>query len=323
MFTRRKLALCIALAAPAAVLAEPLNIRWVPTEARWVVHVDVEAATGSSLGRVAMAHKELWHSHCAKIKADTGIDPATDIKSLTVYGATGEEADAVAIIATTSATDSFLDSLRAKEATYKQIQSGKHTLDTWQEDGTSRYGFVSKVGDQRQILVSQNQGKLTAAIDLLEGSAPQAVSPVLAVAPARGSVLFVSASGVGEAAKHAKAVVVQKMQDFRLDVGEASGKLYGEMVVSTRNEQDAGDILKMMEGGISLGRMLAQSEPDLAPLVEIAQGIEFTTSGNSLKATISYDSQQAASILNAALEARRPTAPPAPSDKPDADTGPR
>lgn len=286
--------------------AGPLNSAWVPADASWVVHVDVEAGVGSTVGRFLVQERGVWGpNQCEAFRARTGIDPARDIRGVTIYGPTCDETHAVAIIDGTSATDTFLEKLRAEEKSFERIAGEKHTLDTWMEHGSARYGFVRKEGDRRLIMVSRDRSKLEEAITLAEGGAKTGESPALAMRPREGSFLFVAALGVGAAADGGKAVVVRKMQDLRLDVGEAGGALYGDMVVTTATPQEAKDVLQMLEGAAAMGRMMAQSRPELEELVEVSRSVSLSASDSSVRATFSFDSGRAVGMLRAIAEKRR------------------
>jgi hypothetical protein len=289
----------------APATAEPLRTSWVPAEARWVVHVDVEAAATSTIGRFLVEHRDaLSQGEYAQFREKTGVDPATDVKGLTVYGTKCDPADAVAIIVTSSAVDPFLDKLRAEETSYRQIKSGGRVLDAWTEDGCQRYGFTVKQGDRRLLLVSQALPRLERAISVVEGADTGGLSAALATLPKEGSILFIAAVDVAEAVKQARTVMFQKMQDLRLDIGEAAGELFGELQVNTPSLQEAKDLKEALEGGIAVARMMAPSRAELQPILDAAASIRFSASETLVVAKFSYDGQKALDMLRSALDVR-------------------
>lgn len=283
----------------------PLNKAWVPSDASWVVHVDIEAGVGSTVGSYLVANREAWGAkEWDEFRARTGIDPAADLKGLTIYGPTCDEAHAVAIIDATSATDGLLERLRAKEKSFTRVEGQRHTLDTWTEHGSPRYGYVRTIGDRRLIMVSRDKERLEQAISLTDAEQEVSASPAVAKGPREGSFLFVAALEVDEAAEKSKALMVRKVRDLRLDFGEAGGQLYGDMALTTGTDQDARDLLQMLEGGVAMGRMMAQSRPELAPLAEASKSLTLSASDSSVRATFTFDSARAVDMLRAAAEAR-------------------
>ena len=68
-------------------LAGPINLKHVPADARTVIHVDVEAATGSIIGQFILEHGgELGIEqldHIIKVEQEMGLDPLEDISDAT------------------------------------------------------------------------------------------------------------------------------------------------------------------------------------------------------------------------------------------------
>ncbi len=288
----------------AAAAAGPLNRDWVPSDATWVVHVDMETGVGSSVGRFLVENRGAWGPNdWERFRERTGIDPATDIKGVTIFGPTCDEQHAVAVVDATSATDSFLSKLRAKEKSFERVKGERYTLDTWREHGSQRFGYVRKDGDRRLILVGRDRARVEEAIDRTE-SQKASESPALSTMPREGSFLFVAAMNVGTAAEGGKAVMVQKMKDLRLDFGESGDELYGTMVVTTGTEQEARDVLQMLEGAAAMGRMMAQSRPELADMVEASRSLALSASDSSVRASFAMESSKALGMLKTLAEKR-------------------
>ena len=75
----------------AALRAEPLERRQLPATAAWFVHIDLESAKTSTLAQALreIGIKQPGASEAlSKVQDALGIDPARDIRSLTLYGVT-------------------------------------------------------------------------------------------------------------------------------------------------------------------------------------------------------------------------------------------
>jgi len=299
MRTRRLAVSGVLLGCGTAALAGPLNSAWVRADAAWVVHLDVESGVKSSVGRYVMDNAHRWDVNaCEQIRAKTGMDISREILGLTVYGAAADGSDAVAIVHTSAAVDSFLDRLRAQETTYRVVESAGRSIEAWIEHGSPRYGHVLKrKGDQRLIIVARAKHTLEEAIAQVEREQPAEAPPVLATMPREGSVVFVAATDMGPAAQRARAVVVKKMTQMRLDMGESGGELFADMLVTTASETDARDVFRSIDGNIAVGRMLLQGEERLAPLVAATEGLSVSAEGASVKVSFRHDSERVLEIL--------------------------
>jgi hypothetical protein len=313
----RLAALLVSLATSFAAAAEPLRPAWIPAEATWIVHIDIQAGTASTIGGYLLAHRDHFQARgMEQFRQQLGIDPARDLKGITIYGESCEPEDAVALISATAATDSFLDRLRAQDSSYQQVKGERYTLDRWTEHGTPRFGYVRKSGeDERLILVSQDMAKLEQAIARTDpAAAAQPASALLAEAPAEGSIVFAVATDLSSAAGRAKGMAVQKLRDLRLDMGETpAGAIYAEGLITTASPGDAQNLKQMLEGAMAMGRMAVHRRPELAELAELSHSVAFTTSDSAVKLAFRHDSQKALDMLKAVHEARTGTpAPPAP-----------
>jgi hypothetical protein len=288
------------LACGAAALAGPLNSGWVRGDAAWVVHVDVEAGVRSSVGRYLLENAHRWDVHaCEQIRARTGMDVSSEILGLTIYGRECDGSDAVAVVHTTAAIDSFLDKLRAQEPSYRVVESAGRKLDSWMEHGSERYGHVlRREGDHRLIIVGRDQRAVEAAIAQVERREAAEEPRVLATKPRPGSVVFVAASDLGPAAERARAVVVKKMKQMRLDLGEAGGELFADVLVTTGSAADAKDVYRSIDGSVALGRLLLlQGDARFAALAEAADGLTVSAEGSKVRVSFRHDSAKALELM--------------------------
>jgi hypothetical protein len=322
---KRTLLPLLALSVPAA--AGPLPTSYIPADAQWVVHVDIEKGLKSTIGSYITAHLgEFEFDGLEAVRAKTGINPLTDLKDVTVFGSSADPDEGVAIIHTTAAVDAFLEKARQEETTFTQVTHGAYTLDTWTEGTTKRYGFVRSRGDERLILVAQNADRLATAIARTETGAAGAEAADLLKQPPKGSsVLFVAARGLGSMASNPKTVMLQQAEGLLLDCGEEDGFLYANMAVTTRNAQDAKDLLAAMNGCVALARMGARRDPELSALLEATNGLSLSSEASTIRGQIRFESAKALDILKDAAAKHRqskehkelkPAVDSAPSERP-------
>lgn len=286
----------LTLFAAAAADAGPLNRAWVAKDAQWVVHLDAEAAMGSTAGRFAMANKaDLDLSHLDRFKEQTGIDPFSDIKGLTVYGHSADPQSGIAVISTTSAVDGLVERMQAKDKSLQKLTEGKYTLFTWSEHGEPRFGQIRRgqaEGD-RVVLVAADKSVLLAGIRVMDGDAaslpvdPKPAAPgqdLMSASPKAGSIFFAIATNLDSA----QAMPFAKAKGVVVDIGEADAQLFADLTVIPRDSENVTDLMQVMQGAVAMVRMAAAGEPQLAELSKIAQGIAFDSDGKQITASLRY-----------------------------------
>lgn len=284
--------------AAAAALAGPLDKAQVARDAKWVVHVDVQAGLGSTPGQFFAQRKdEEWLEDLRKVRQETGLDPLSDIRGITVYGVGGRPEDGVALISVSPAIDAAVEKLQAKESSFKKITEGKHTFYTWTEHDKPRFGQIRRGSNdsERIVVVAGDKARLFASIDVLEGSAQslaqslaKSADGMLARKPQAGSFFFAAATELGSA----QAMPFDQAKGLVLDVGEAEGNVYADLAVIPRNPEEASDLAQMMQGAVATVRMLAKRDPKMSQLVDLTQGISFGSEGDRITAQIRISSER-------------------------------
>lgn len=288
--TRPSICFAICLFAAGTVEAGPLNKAWVGRGAEWVVHVDVEAGLGSTLGRyIREHHEELGIDDIERIRRETGMDPFGDVKGLTIYGSERNASDGIAILQTTAAVEKLIERIRAKDATFKQVEEGGLTLYTWSEHGRSRFAHVRPGPDgDRLVVVAPERARLLEGIAVVDGKAPALAGRedgVIGRTPKAGSVVFAAANKM----PNSEAAPFQNAESFAMDVGEAEGEMFAEVLLVSKTTEDASNLAKVMQGGIALLKMWAANEAqaaELQPLVKMADAVTFASEENRVTAAL-------------------------------------
>jgi hypothetical protein len=288
----------------------PLNPSRLPAEAQWVVHVDVERGLATAVGGYIRTHQsEFRLEGLAEFRTRIGVDPLKDIRDITVFGTGPEPESAVALIHTSAATDAFIERARGEEKTFKQVPSGGFTLDSWVEHGVTRYGFVQPLGeDERLILVSQDPARLAAAIQLVRVAPPAPPEhPLLSQVPGPGSVVFISAR-CDSLAAGSRTMFLQAARSLVVDAGEEAGEgrvggqtsVYCRGRLTTASEQDAKDMLPLIQGSLAVARMAARQRPELTGLAEMCRSVSLGGEGATISGEIRYESGALIDMLKAA-----------------------
>jgi len=114
--------IALGLALPVHGATSPLDPRWVPADAHWIVHVDVEHAAASDLVR-PLLERAIAGTVGQTLDA-LGLDPAADIQGITAYGTIATATPATATPTDANAPDD------ASRAETPAPQAGKAEVST-------------------------------------------------------------------------------------------------------------------------------------------------------------------------------------------------
>ena len=289
-------------AGSAPALAGPLKIDWVGADAKWIIHVDVEGFTGSTLGSGLLEGADDFGIDLGDLddlKEEIGLDPRTDLMSITAYGSKEIAEDAVVIAVTNAQVDQAL----AKLTTDDDIQSEVIKLEGFDvhifSDGGERHYVHLRTADRadrRIVVVTDQESVMADALRVLEGRAPSQATarmPILAIKPKAGSIVYVAVNEIDLLPEIQPASEVLRLcERFTIDLGEADGTLNGSANLSAGSEQKANDIATVVQGMLALARLLANGDPDLGPLRVISDALTVTPDGKRITISIQCDSKQ-------------------------------
>ena len=289
-------------AGSAPALAGPLKIDWVGADAKWIIHVDVEGFTGSTIGSGLLENADdlgIDLGDLDHLKDEIGLDPRTDLMSVTAYGSKEIAEDAVVIAVTNAQVDQAL----AKLTTDDDIQSEVIKLEGFDvhifSDGGERHYVHLRTADRadrRIVVVTDQESVMADALRVLEGRAPSQATarmPILAIKPKAGSIVYVAVNEIDLLPEIQPASEVLRLcERFTIDLGEADGTLNGSANLSAGSEQKANDIATVVQGMLALARLLANGDPDLGPLRVISDALTVTPDGKRITISIQCDSQQ-------------------------------
>ena len=302
--TRLKVSAAGCLGWVAAAVAGPINMNWVAPDAAWIVHIDVDAVRGSTIGKFIIANWDKEdEAELAAVKAKIGIDPVHDLKGVTVFGKSRNPEEFVAVVTTTAAVDAAVEKLVEKEHQLTKLTEGTLTLYSWSEHGVERYGYIKPgaKADERIVLAAPDKGRLLAAIRRVDGDVPPVpAAAVLPKPPRAGSMLFVVGT-VGENLKPpGDSMILKKVESVRIDAGEANGEIYGEASVTAPTSEDATNMLQMAQGAIAVAKMCAQNDEDLKALVKAGDWLTLSAEDRTVTARVKCSSKQFQEMLESA-----------------------
>jgi hypothetical protein len=303
--------LLLTVISPAA--ARPLEPGWVSADARWLVHVDVDAFKSSSFGQFVLEHGEEFDidlSDLDDFEQEIGLDPRTDLAGVTLYGLGDDpEEDAVIIAVTNERADEALAKLKGSEEIESlEIEMDGYTVHVFRDEHEQHYVHVRGADrvDRRIVLLSADEIVMLDAIKVIDGRAPGlsvGKSDILDGGAKKGSIVFVACRGIDGFQDIAPASEILRLSDgFTADIGEIDGVAYGEATVSASSLENASNITDVIKGIIALGRLVAAEEPEARPLADLVDAVDVTSRDRKITVRVSFDAKQLLWALGAVDE---------------------
>jgi hypothetical protein len=300
---------CLALALlvlPAqAIGADKLDKRRVGSEARWLLHVDVQAVVGSTLFQLVREHHEMQEDfemdELEELRTELGIDPFKDVLSVTLWGTGKSGSEAVMVVEATAAIDALLPRLSEVDG-YRPIQVGTYAVHSFgeeEEDGDERvfaYVHEARGAAGRTVVLAHDKEMLVRGIDVLVGHAPnlaQASNPILRVSPEPGTMVLLAVDGIQELAHMDPTSQVARLaQSVTFELGELQEAIFARLVIQAEDEAKARQISDVLRGVVALASLVTASHDVPPGLVDLVQALRFESNGTFMTVDFRYNVRQ-------------------------------
>lgn len=286
----------LGLSLSTVALAGPLQPAHISADARWLLHLDVEAllatTVGQTLAREAIEPK--MSELAAALKFHLGYDfDWRRIRSLTLYGAEyggPERLRGVMLVDTdldlaagfAAALEKQAALGHAQDGDLQLLENGPQPLYCIKEDlyVALQPGAPAIVGKARRTTLK--------ARSVLVGGAPNLnAAPALAAlaAAGRGEFLLVAAEGFSDAAPAAPQARVLKMADaLRFSLTETNQQVHASLALTARTPETALQMQQVVQGMTALVALSQVENPDLQKLV---RGLQVGVNDRQLQLTLS------------------------------------
>lgn len=291
-----------------AAIASPLKPEWVASDAEWVIHVDLDAAHASSVGKAVLTQIESAIDASEEFEAKMILAMAKQVKGVTLYGVEESDEEGVVIVTATKDLDEAIQALPGLTKNYQKVIEDSRTIHSFEADDDETW-FIYQRPDtdpnRRVLLVAQKLERLMHGISAMEAGKPGAAlaKPLQGAGPRAGAVFFVSASAIpGIEEEGAASAVFRGATSLRAEAGEAAGQVFAEARLDTGNVENALNAAQVAQGLMALGRIAASSDPMLKPGIDILQNVKIGSQGQIVTMDFTYDAEQLTEMAENFLE---------------------
>ncbi len=251
------IALALTLAAALPCRAEPLAASRVAADAKWVAHVDFEAA------RAAILAQEVWkrwlnrgvaRDVLRRLDRAVGTDLLDELRGVTFYGSSFDAADGVVLVRA-KVDRERIQSLLGRNATHRVTTFGRHSLHAWVQkiDDRMQAAVIGCFARDDLMVLGRDSRRVEHALQVLDGTSPSlasAPSPLASEAPP-GTVFHVAAahvSGFASAGLPFVSPLLGHSELVRISAGESDEDLVVQVELAARSVEAAGYIRDVILG---------------------------------------------------------------------------
>lgn len=272
--------------ASTALFADPFDAKAVPSDAKWVLHVDVDALVASRFWPAIEQRIDAnagVRQKLTDVETFTGMYLPQDLHSVTLIGMGYEEADGVILINGKANQGQLLAAVQMNPA-FTSTPRGTHEILSWEDKGKTMYGsFFSPT----RIIMGQSKENIAQALDTLDGTAP-AVKPdsVLAQLAPKNAIAGVAGIDVNLLQKKdPNNPVFKNVQNGWIVLTQQADTVCLKALFDIGNDKKALQIKAMAEGAKALGLMAASQEnadPKVKAIAPLLGGATISSTGTTV-----------------------------------------
>jgi hypothetical protein len=264
----------------------------IPEEAKWVFHFDIEKFTTTQFYSSLMnseAAKEI-KKKSEKFSEEYNVNFLEDISSITVFGLTDDEDDAVVSIKGTI-DQAHLLGLLDKTKSHKELPYGDYTIHKWDRD---EYGVFA--GDNL-ILISENELAIRSALDVISGTKKSIGStPLMSMLKQMPKNTFMTgvALDISELAKKDKTLFLKSTGMAGFTIAETGENLSARLNFSVKSSEDAENLEQVIKGLIALANM---HKDEIGTKYELSEVIKISTEDKNVKIDLDFPVEELLKII--------------------------
>ncbi len=269
--------LALAMGWASIVCAEPLEDKQVPDDAKWLVHIDVDAA---KTGRVAESLGTLWTElpggtdYLEYAEELVGLNPAEDLHGITIFGSRYDEAAAIVVAHARVERERLFAYLQTRRG-YRTHSYGPHTLVAWtanpgKDDEHTVTGCLHRSG---RFAFGRDVAALRKTLDLLDGKSPGlgARHPLAPLASPPGTMIQARGVDLAEVELPFKSPLVRKSRLFTLVLGEHEGEAFAVATATTESTEIAGRLRAVADGLLAMAELQVDGDEQATRLLEAVE----------------------------------------------------
>ena len=239
----------------------------VPGSVKWVVHVDLEKARTTQIGKRVMQELSKGDAD-RKLSALSMIlrfDPRKDLNSMTMFGQNEQPASAAVLLEGAFDAAALVTMIRGNDE-YTSENHGDQMIHGWVDDGKRTFGAIQG----SSIILSQGKAMVKQALDVANGSKKHLAADSGLIPPAEANSFFSAAANMKALGKmkEVDAAMLKQADLVGIALSETGRHMQGTLNVTAANEEVAGQLHAMVQGVIAFAQLNGEESPELQQLAK-------------------------------------------------------
>ena len=297
----KKVLITLLLAVSTMSLATPINRLYIPSNSKWLFHVDFDAFRDSKMG--SLIEQEITAAHQKKIEGLAtllGTDLTQDLYGFTLCGPNADDTKAAALIYAKYDKEKLLALLGMNEK-YAESSYQEQTIYHWFDEKQSR-DQVGAFATEELIVISQSKDTVTAMLDLIKepsksiANAQNNALTGLSEAP-EGAIMIAAADGLSELTEDKDhAAILKNSKLMAVIIGENNGNMKLNIDLIAENAEAATKIEQVVRGMQAFMTLSNTQQPEINSLI---QATTLQRNDNQLALTFQYPSAKLFEMIKA------------------------
>ncbi len=260
------------LAIAGLVWAEPLDQRSVSADAKWLVHIDLDALNTAKvfqpLRKELLAEPSIQRE-IERIQAAIGTNPTEDVHGVTLYGT---EYTSGVVILRAKANVEKIRGLLQEKPDYSVSSFGTRRLHSWTDHGgTPRETRVTGCFFEPGVIVfGRDAAEVRAALKVLDGKSAALAgsdSP-LAEEMAKGTIVQARAIGLADAQDVFRSPLIKLAEVFSISAGEDQDTVFLKASVTAKTSEMASDMRDATRGLLFMAKLQVKNDPEIMRILD-------------------------------------------------------
>ena len=291
--------------------AAPLKRADVTADPALLLHVDFDGLRATSIGKAILEqlNQPEVDTKLAAIKGIFSFDPRTELHGATLYTKMENPQDGVLIVYADFDSNRVLN-LGMLAPGFHAITNGSHVMYSWLDEKEKDKRDRNSNSDHNpnphiyaaiqgnRVILGKAEDPVASALAVLDGTEPSLTSgkgvPELKEA-GEGTFIQAMVRKFDFGNKDPNAAIFKMSKQGRLEVGETGGHIVATLGLEAKDSDTATQISAIGQGLLALLK-LQQSNPDA---LKLANAVAVHQDGNTVTASISIASQEAADMIKA------------------------
>jgi hypothetical protein len=290
---------------PVAAQADPLATGTIPDSARWIIHLNIDAARGTPLwdlgrARFVEPQRAAIDQKVRTIEMITGLKLPQDLHDVTLFGTSYDDTSICFYIHAPFNQETTTTFLKNDPEFTTQDHNG-HTIITWRDKDHDRLIYSCFVaGDV--AMVSPSVRMLGLALDTLDGKSPS-LKPMSPLAPPRPAtsltdgpafqkdlpVAWIAGTSITDLSRVQKvdSPFLQQVESASIAIALGEDKVSARVTAAAKSEKAAQQLYASAEGIKAMVDLSSSDEhaaPRLKMLASAMQTLSFSTEGTKVSA---------------------------------------